>query len=115
MFASAVVLFHFANAAMLPLVGQMLAQGGKGKRIRQHSLYVCLYHRSSVGDDTFSKLCWSVGRGWAKTRLPIRLWCVAHSRGALHAFTKSLFSSFRANPGWNCRRYFWSPLGADGC
>lgn len=31
MFASAVVLFHFANAAMLPLVGQMLAQGGKGK------------------------------------------------------------------------------------
>jgi len=31
MFATAVVLFHFANAAMLPLVGQMLAQGGKGK------------------------------------------------------------------------------------
>ncbi len=30
-FASAVVLFHFANAAMLPLVGQLLDQGGKGK------------------------------------------------------------------------------------
>jgi len=31
MFTTAVVLFHFANAAMLPLVGQLLAQGGKGK------------------------------------------------------------------------------------
>ncbi|MBR8839285.1 MAG: MFS transporter [Stigonema ocellatum SAG 48.90 = DSM 106950] len=31
MFATAVILFHFANAAMLPLVGQMLALGGKGK------------------------------------------------------------------------------------
>ncbi len=33
MFAIAVVLFHFANAAMLPLVGQLLDQGGKGKGI----------------------------------------------------------------------------------
>lgn len=30
-FALAVVLFHFANAAMLPLVGQLLAQDGQGK------------------------------------------------------------------------------------
>jgi MFS family permease len=29
MFATAVVMFHFANAAMLPLVGQVLAQGGR--------------------------------------------------------------------------------------
>lgn len=29
-FSIAVVLFHFANAAMLPLVGQLLAQNGKG-------------------------------------------------------------------------------------
>ena len=32
-FAIAVVLFHFANAAMLPLVGQLLDQGGKGKGV----------------------------------------------------------------------------------
>jgi predicted MFS family arabinose efflux permease len=31
MFTVAVVLFHFANAAMLPLVGQLLAQNGEGK------------------------------------------------------------------------------------
>ncbi|MEG4289270.1 MFS transporter [Microcoleus sp. C2C3] len=30
-FAIAVILFHFANAAMLPLVGQLLARGGQGK------------------------------------------------------------------------------------
>ncbi len=30
-FGIAVILFHFANAAMLPLVGQLLDQGGQGK------------------------------------------------------------------------------------
>ena len=32
-FAGAVILFHFANAAMLPLVGQLLDQGGQGKGV----------------------------------------------------------------------------------
>lgn len=32
-FALAVILFHFANAAMLPLVGQLLARGGQGTGI----------------------------------------------------------------------------------
>ena len=86
-FLAAVVLFHFGNAAMLPMAGQVLAQRHPGSDTLALSACIIAAQLVMVG------VAWAVGRASARGigRKPIFLVALAvlPVRGVLFSFTSS--------------------------
>ena len=111
-FLAAVVLFHFGNAAMLPMAGQVLAQTHPGSDTIALSACIIAAQFVMVG------VAWCVGRASAAGvgRKPIFLLALAvlPVRGLLFCFASSpiavvLHSASRRRGG----RYFWGDLDPD--
>ncbi len=86
-FLASVVLFHFGNAAMLPMAGQMLAQEHPGSDAIALSACIVAAQLVMVG------VAWAVGRalkrGVGRKTIFVVAFAVLPARGVLFSFTTS--------------------------
>ena len=106
-FGLCVMLFHFANAALLPLVGQKLAAAYPKEATAMMS--ACIVAAQAV----MLPIALLVGRtadSWGRKPLVSRRVChPAHPCGALHPLRQQLLADRRPGARWRRRRDFRRP------
>jgi MFS family permease len=86
-FLASVILFHFGNAAMLPMAGQVLAKAHPGSDIR--ALSACIIAAQLVMVGIAAAVGWSLRRGIGRKTIFLVALAVLPIRGFLFSFTDS--------------------------
>ncbi len=88
-FLGAVMLFHFGNAAMLPMAGQVLAKAHPESAALAMSACIIAAQAVMIG------IAWAVGRamhaGWGRKAIFLAAFAVLPVRGVLYTLTSSPF------------------------
>ena len=110
LFAACAVLFHFANAAMLPLVGQKLAL--QDRNAGTSFMSACIVAAQII----MVPMALLVGRRancWGRKPLFLAASSFCRSAARLHLLRRSLLACRRAITRWRRRRALWSIISAD--
>jgi MFS family permease len=111
-FAACAVMFHFANAAMLPLVGQKLAT----RQELGHNPNVRLHRRGANRNGADGNACRAQGRRLGtQAAIPDRPASSDYSRLSLSAFQPRLLARRRAVIGRSWRGHLWRDFSGDRC
>jgi MFS family permease len=86
-FLASVILFHFANAAMLPMAGQVLAKTHPGVDIS--SLSACVIAAQLVMVGVAAAVGWALRRGLGRKTIFLCALVILPIRGVLFSFTDS--------------------------
>lgn len=86
-FLASVVLFHFGNAAMLPMAGQVLAKTHPGADIR--ALSACIITAQLVMVGVAAAVGWALRRGAGRKTIFLAALVILPIRGLLFSFTDS--------------------------
>jgi len=86
-FLTSVVLFHFGNAAMLPMAGQVLAKTHPGADIR--ALSACIITAQLVMVGVAAAVGWALRRGVGRKTIFLVALAILPMRGLLFSFTDS--------------------------
>ena len=86
-FLGSVVLFHFGNAAMLPMAGQVLAKTHPGADIR--ALSACILTAQLVMVGAATAVGWALRRGIGRKAIFLVALAILPVRGLLFSFTDS--------------------------
>jgi predicted MFS family arabinose efflux permease len=86
-FLISVVLFHFGNAAMLPMAGQVLAKTHPGADIR--ALSACIIAAQLVMVGVAAAVGWALRRGIGRKKIFLVALVILPIRGILFSFTDS--------------------------
>ena len=111
-FLASVILFHFGNAAMLPMAGQVLAQTHPGSDAITLSACIIAAQFVMVG------VAWGVGKaaaaGYGRKTIFLIALGVLPVRGLLFSFTtRSLWRCRHSNPRRRRRGYLWGDRNPD--
>lgn len=89
-FLASVILFHFGNAAMLPMAGQVLAKAHPGSDIS--ALSACVIAAQLVMAGVAPAVGWALRRGFGRKTIFLVALAVLPIRGLLFSFTDSAVS-----------------------
>ena len=112
-FAACAIMFHFANAAMLPLVGQKLAL--QDKNLGTSLMSACIV-AAQIVMVPMAMLVGAKADAWGRKPLfLIALLSPDHSRLSLSPLRQSLLARRRAVIGWSRRGHLWRDFSSDRC